>query len=303
MTTDAAPIGLLGLGLMGRPVALSLARAGYDVLAWNRRPVQLAPTDPSETSSAGGVRTSGSVAEAGRTCPMVLSLLPDLPQLEPLLDAEPDGSQGGLLGAGSVVRTLVVMSTCSPTGVADLAQRLAPRGIEVADAPVSGGVSGAEAGTLSIMVGATPPTYAVIEPVLRAAGTLVRRFGEVGSGSLVKACNQLVVAGTITSLAEAVVLAERHGLDRALVLDTLSGGLAGSRVLDQKRDALATDDFTPSGPARYLLKDLGFAGQALGDGQLPLISAITGVFERLVDQGYGDLDIASVLDVLRAWDT
>jgi 2-hydroxy-3-oxopropionate reductase len=293
-TTDASPIGLLGLGLMGRPVAVSLAQAGYDVLAWNRRPVG--------DSSAGGVRTCDSVAEVGRQCRIVLSLLPDLPQLEPLLEAEPDGTPGGLLADGSEVQVLVVMSTCSPAGVADLARRLAREGIRVADAPMSGGVAGAEAATLSIMVGASPETYAEIEPVLSAAGTLVRRFGDVGAGSLVKACNQLVVAGTLTSLAEALVLAERHGLDRALVLDTMAGGLAGSAVLDQKREALATDDFAPSGPARYLLKDLRFAGEGVGEPGLPLLPVLTGVFGRLVERGMGDLDTAAVLDVLRTWD-
>ena len=282
---EHTPVGVLGLGLMGRPVAASIARAGTAVFAWNRSPAQ-----PPE-----GVTLVGSVAELGRRCPTALVLLPDLPQLVPLL--------AGLLGPGPVVRTLVVMSTCSPVAVRELAESLAGLGVDVVDAPMSGGVIGAERATLSIMVGGPHEAVERVRPALASAGSTVTRLGDVGAGSLAKACNQMVVAATLTALAEAMVLAEREGLDRDAVLGVLAGGLAASEVLNQKRQALATDDFTPSGPARYLLKDLGFAidvASASG-GALPLMQALRGVFEALVEQGLGDLDAAAVLQTVRQW--
>lgn len=289
------PVGVLGLGLMGRPVAASIARAGIPVFAWNRS--RIGPID--------GVTLVDSVAELGRRCPTVLSLLPDLPQLGPLLGPPVAGAErpvpAGLLGAGHRVRTLVVMSTCSPVAVRELAATLAGLGVDVVDAPMSGGVLGAERATLSIMVGGPREAVERVRPVLAAAGSTVTRLGDVGAGSLAKACNQMVVAATLTALAEAMILAEREGLPRDAVLEVLAGGLAASEVLNQKRHALSTDDFTPSGPARYLLKDLGFASDvaAASGGPLPVLQALRGVFDALVAQGLGDLDAAAVLQTVR----
>ncbi|MGV1008135.1 MAG: NAD(P)-dependent oxidoreductase [Dermatophilaceae bacterium] len=294
---DHEPVGVIGLGLMGRPVAASIARAGLAVFAWNRSPVT--PPD--------GVALVDSVTELGRRCPTVLVVLPDLPQLAPLLGTQVAGvdrpAPTGLLSAGHRVHTLVVMSTCSPVAVRELAAALAPRGVDVLDAPMSGGVLGAQQATLSIMVGGAAEALERVRPVLDAAASTVTRLGEVGAGSIAKACNQLVVAATLTALAEAMVLAEREGLDRDTVLGVLSGGLAASEVLRQKRHALASDDFTPSGPARYLLKDLGFASDvaSVGGGPLPVLGALHTVFEALVAQGLGDLDAAAVLQTVRQW--
>ena len=286
------PVGVIGLGLMGRPIAVNLAAAGRDVLAWNRRDVGLSPTE-TRPDGGGSLRAVKDLGELGRACPVVLSLLPDLPPLEALLPE--------LLGEGSRVRTLVVMSTVSPVRVAELATDLAERGVTVLDAPMSGGVAGAEAGTLSIMIGGPSAAVAELDPLFHAIGTTVVRLGDVGAGSLAKACNQMVVAGTLTALAEAMVLAERSGLDRAAVLGILGGGLAASEVLTQKKHALATDDFTPSGPARYLLKDLTFARDAAAarDTSLPQLDVLRSLFDTLVADGEGDADSAVVLDTLR----
>ncbi len=286
------PVGVIGLGLMGRPIAINLAAAGHDVLAWNRRDVALSQAQ-TRPGSGGSIRTAADVGELGRACPVVLSLLPDLPPLEALLPE--------LLGAGSRVATLVVMSTVSPVRVAELAADLAAQGVTVLDAPMSGGVAGAQAATLSIMIGGPSAIVAELDPLFHHIGTTVVRLGDVGAGSLAKACNQMVVAGTLTALAEAMVLAERSGLDRAAVLDILHGGLAASQVLTQKRHALAADDFTPSGPARYLLKDLTFAHDAAAalDTALPQLDVLRGLFDTLVADGEGDADSAVVLDTLR----
>lgn len=296
VTTDVndapEPVGVLGLGLMGRPIAVNLAAAGYDVRATNLLPVEF-PAEQADPPGAGSIRVVEDAAAVGRACPVVFSLLPDLPPLEGLLPL--------LLGPESQVRTLVVMSTVSPVRVAEFAAQLATRGVDVVDAPMSGGVAGAEAGTLSLMVGATQDAADRVWPLLHVLGTTVLRLGDVGAGSLAKACNQMVVAGTLVALAEAMVLAERSGLDRGAVLDILAGGLANSEVLRQKRDALSTDDFTPSGPARFLVKDLTFAqeaGASTGT-RLPQVEVLRELFVRLVDDGEGDRDSAVVLDTLR----
>ena len=292
MSDALGPVGVIGLGLMGRPIAVNLAAAGHDVLAWNRRDVGLSPTE-TRPDGGGSLRVVEDLGELGRACPVVLSLLPDLPPLEALLPE--------LLGEGSQVRTLVVMSTVSPVRVAALAADLAERGVTVLDAPMSGGVAGAEAGTLSIMIGGPSAAVAELDLLFHAIGTTVVRLGDVGAGSLAKACNQMVVAGTLTALAEAMVLAERSGLDRSAVLDILGAGLAASEVLTQKKRALATDDFTPSGPARYLLKDLTFARDAAAarDTALPQLDVLRSLFDTLVTDGEGDADSAVVLDTLR----
>lgn len=290
--TNPGPVGVIGLGNMGRPVAVNLAAAGVRVLAWNRRDSGLSETER-DPAGPGTLTLVGDLAELARECAVVLCLLPDLPMLAPLLPE--------LTGAESALEVLVVMGTVSPVGVAQLAADLAPGGIEVVDAPMSGGVRGAQQATMSILVGGSDEAVARVRPVLEAVGGTVTRLGPVGSGSLAKACNQLVVAGTLAALSEAMILAERGGLDRSAVLDLLGAGMAASEVLEQKRDALARDDFTPTGAARYMLKDLGFAraaAQAQGS-RLPQLDTLAAVFERLVADGLGDRDVAVVLEALR----
>ncbi len=291
MTVAPKTVGFLGLGGMGLPMATNLARAGFDVVAWNRSRPAL------KTAGAAGCRMAADPAEVAATAPVVVTMLPDLPQVEALLQA-PDG----LLAPGErAMDTLVVMGTVSPVRVRALAEELTARGVTVVDAPVSGGVTGAVQGTLSIMAGADPAAYDRVLPYLKAMGGTVRRMGGVGAGSLTKACNQLVVAGTLVSLAEAVLLAEGGGLDTEALLDVLAGGLARSEVLAQKHHHLAKSDFTPSGPARYLLKDLGFVLDSADDEQvsLPLADTVTHLYAAVEAQGLGDYDNSVVLELLR----
>ncbi|MFJ8467526.1 NAD(P)-dependent oxidoreductase [Streptomyces swartbergensis] len=291
MTVAPKTVGFLGLGAMGLPMAANLARTGFDVIAWNRSRPAL------ETAGAAGCRTAADPAEVAAAAPVVITMLPDLPQVEALLQA-----QDGLLAPGErAMDTLVVMGTVSPVRVRALADELTARGVTVVDAPVSGGVDRAVQGTLSIMAGAGPAAYDRVLPYLTAMGGTVRRMGDIGAGSLTKACNQLVVAGTLVSLAEAVLLAERGGLDTEALLDVLAGGLARSEVLAQKRHHLATSDFTPSGPARYLLKDLGFVRDSAADEQvsLPLADTVTRLYAAVESQGLGGWDNSVVLELLR----
>lgn len=291
MTVAPETVGFLGLGAMGLPMAANLARAGFDVIVWNRSRPAL------ETAGAAGCRTAADPAEVAAVASVVITMLPDLPQVEALLQAE----DGLLAPPERAMDTLVVMGTVSPVRVRILADDLTPRGVTVVDAPVSGGVTGAAQGTLSVMTGAEPAAYERVLPYLTAMGGTVRRMGGVGAGSLTKACNQLVVAGTLVSLAEAVLLAERGGLDTEALLDVLAGGLARSEVLAQKHHHLAESDFTPSGPARYLLKDLGFVQDSAADERvsLPLADTVTRLYAAVESQGLGDYDNSVVLQLLR----
>ncbi|WP_188192660.1 NAD(P)-dependent oxidoreductase [Nonomuraea sp. SYSU D8015] len=290
MTPVRETVGFVGLGAMGLPMAANLARNGCDVLAWNRaRP-------PLEAAASAGCRTAARPAQVSAAAPVVITMLPDLPQVAEVLDG-PDG----LLSGSPVMDTLLVMGTVSPSGVRALAERLRPYGVTVIDAPVSGGVTGARDATLSIMAGGPVDAVARVRPYLETMGSTVRRMGDIGAGSLAKACNQLVVAGTLVALAEAVLLAERGGLDPAELLDVLAGGLASSEVLTQKRHNLSTGDFTPSGQARYLRKDLGFVLESAAGARtaLPLSTAVARLYEAIDAEGLGHLDNSVVLDILR----
>jgi 3-hydroxyisobutyrate dehydrogenase-like beta-hydroxyacid dehydrogenase len=287
---SGVPVGFVGLGTMGLPMAGNLARAGFDVLAWNRT------ASVAERARARGCRTAGSPAEVAAAAPTVLAMLPDLPEVREVL-----GGPRGLLAPGSVLDTLVLMGTASPAGVERLSLELASRGVAVVDAPVSGGEQGACAAALSIMVGGEPAVVERVRPYLEAMGSLVRHLGPVGTGSLAKACNQLVIAGTLAALAEGVLLGERGGLAPDDLLEVLGAGLAASEVLAQKRRHLASGDFAGSGLVRYIVKDLGFALEraAAEHVALPVTEVVARLYTAVADQGLGELDNSVVLDMLR----
>ena len=257
------------------------------VSVYGRTPAKLAGL---VAAGATAVPTPRALAEASE---VVLVVLPDLPQLEELLDG-PDG-----LLAGIAQRTvLVVSSTVSPAGIRALADRLDEGTgglLRIVDAPVSGGEDGATAGTLSIMVGGDPEDCAIALPVLATMGTPVR-LGPLGAGQTAKACNQMIVAATMLALGEAAVIAERSGLDLAALFELLGGGYAGSRMLESRKRRLVEKDHSPSGAARFMLKDLGFAAAAAEatattTRQLPALRA---AFAELVERGHGDQDISVV---------
>ncbi|WCM55085.1 NAD(P)-dependent oxidoreductase [Microbacterium sp. EF45047] len=226
---------------------------------------------------------------AGRV-DVLLSMLPDLPQLESLLH----GDDGLLAGAGDLL--ILVGSTSSAPEVRALDQRLralTDDRVRLVDCPVSGGEDGAESGALSIMLGGDDEDVAVAAGVLAPCGTAVH-LGPLGAGEVAKACNQLVVSATILALGEATVLAERSGLDLDRMWGLLSGGYAGSRLLDSRREKLVAGDDSPSGVARYMVKDLRFAADiAASTGtSAVMLPALRAAFDDLVAAGLGDRDIA-----------
>ncbi|MCB0890747.1 MAG: NAD(P)-dependent oxidoreductase [Propionibacteriaceae bacterium] len=271
---------VLGLGNMGLPVAINLARAGHDVTGANIAPVPAA--------SEAGVAVSTDATEALRDREVVFCLLPDLPYLEPMLPALLDG------GAAD----LVVMSTISPSAVRGLAERLDGQ-VNVMDACMSGGVAKAEDGSMSIMCGADEAMFERVRPLLDVIGGTVELMGPVGAGAVTKACNQMVVAGTLVALAEATLVAKDNGLDAHHVLQVLGAGLAASELLDQKAAKLADEDFSPSGPAKFLVKDLTFATDSAGGRDLPSLQVSLDLFTGLTEAGLGDDDNSVVLQYLR----
>jgi 2-hydroxy-3-oxopropionate reductase len=287
--TGQEPVGFVGLGVMGRPMARNLLRAGQRVVVWNRSP------GPAAELAAAGATVARTPAELASAAPVVLTMLPDLPQVEEVLQRD-DGLLAGM-GTGSL---LVVMGTVSPVGVRELGARLEPDGVSLVDAPVSGGDVGAEQATLSIMVGGRPQDVARVRPLLEAMGTTVDHLGPLGAGQLAKACNQIVVAATLTALSEALVLARKGGLDAQRVFAVLGGGLAASRLLEVKGPKLLGGDFRPGGAAAFQHKDLGFAlAAARAEGvALPLTALVDQLYGAAVWSGLGDDDHSVVVRVI-----
>jgi 3-hydroxyisobutyrate dehydrogenase-like beta-hydroxyacid dehydrogenase len=284
---SAPNVSLLGLGRMGEPIARRLLTALGSLTVWNRTSAKAAAL------SQAGARVAAIPAEAA--APVTLSVLTDLVNVEEALAGE-DGLIAGWAAAGIERPVLVVHGTVSPVGVATLAQRLAAAGIDIVDAPLSGGVAGAESGALSVMVGGTDDAVSRAWPVLSLVGSTVRHLGPSGAGETAKACNQVVVAATVTALAEALVLADANGIDRRQLLELLGGGLADSEVLRQKRNRWLNGDFHGGGSAVNQLKDLQFIAEtASARGlTLPVAATLRTVFEQAVADGDGELDHSSV---------
>jgi 2-hydroxy-3-oxopropionate reductase len=226
---------------------------------------------------------------------ITLSVLTDLVHVEGVLAGE-NGLIAGWVAAGIPRPILVVHGTVSPVGIAALAKRLADASIDVVDAPLSGGVAGAESGALSVMVGGADDAVDRAWPVLSLIGSTVRHLGSSGAGETAKACNQVVVAATVTALAEALVLADASGIDRTQLLELLGGGLADSEVLRQKRNRWLSGDFHGGGSAVNQLKDLQFVAEtASARGlTLPVAATLRTVFEQAVADGDGELDHSGV---------
>ncbi|WP_251040367.1 NAD(P)-dependent oxidoreductase [Arthrobacter sp. ISL-72] len=281
--------GFVGLGLMGGHMAANLLKAGWKVTGWNRSETAL------DHFTARGGERAASVA-ALRDEPVIIFMLPDLSYIEE--------AAAGLLAAWAEQppqpgAAVVVMSSVSPAAVRDFGARVSDvsgGNTVVVDAPVSGGTKGARDGTLAIMAGAEEGDFQRLLPLFNAMGGTVRRLGRLGSGSLAKACNQLIVGTTTAALAEAAELAERSGMEVAALYEVLSGGLAGSRVLDIVGPRLAAKDYEPTGPAEFMHKDLSFVleSAATVHAAVPMAAAGVELYAELKRQGLGDMDLAAV---------
>ena len=285
MTTVA----FIGLGIMGGPMAGNLVGAGFDVIGYNRSP------EPIQRLAQQGGRGAGSLAEAVRDADVVVTMVPDSPDVEAVTIGE-DGFYG-LVKPGTLH---VDMSSIRPDVAKRVAEAGRERGIRVLDAPVSGGEQGAIEGTLSIMVGGSPEDFADGRPVLEAVGKTVVHVGPAGSGQTVKAANQLIVAGTIELVAEAIVFLEAYGVDTEAAVRVLAGGLAGNAILDRKAAAMLRRDFRPGFRIELHHKDLGIVTSAAREAGvvIPLGAVVAQLVASLEAQGDGALDHSALLKLV-----
>ena len=279
-------IAFIGLGIMGSPMSVHLAKAGYDVVGYNLSPDRYGPL-----VEAGG-RGCDSIAEAVKAADVVAGMVPDSPDVQAVLLGE-DG-----VFANAQPGTLVIdFSSIRPDVTAELAQEASATGFRLLDAPVSGGVAGARNAALSIMVGGAAEDFAEAKPILDTVGSTVVHVGGNGAGQTVKAANQLIVAANIEALAEAVVFLRAYGVDLDAALAVLGGGLAGSKVLDQKRDNMLTDSFEPGFRIDLHHKDMGIVGSAAREAGvvLPLGNLVATLMASARANGDGGLDHSGLL--------
>lgn len=282
-------IGFIGLGIMGKPMTRNLLKAGYAPVVFSRSP---GPAD--ELVSEGAIRAA-SPREVAAACNILITILPDTPDVEAVLL----GANGVLEGAHDDL-LLIDMSTISPVATRKIAQRAAAKNVRMLDAPVSGGDKGAIAGTLSIMVGGEAVDFEHAYPVFEAMGKTITHCGPVGAGQIVKACNQVVVALVIEAVSEALVLGSKAGVDPGIILKVLSGGLAQSRVMDLRGPTMAEHDFTPGFKSKLHLKDLRIILETARefDVALPVTRVVEKMFVDLVEGGKGELDHSALLTVV-----
>ncbi|WP_232663414.1 2-hydroxy-3-oxopropionate reductase [Pseudonocardia sp. TRM90224] len=279
-------IAFIGLGIMGAPMAGHLVDAGHDVVGYNRSRAAV------EKLAERGGRAADSVTDAVRAADVVITMVPDSPDVEDVA-LGPDG-----IYANAKPGTLHIdCSTIRP----DVARRIAEAGdgvgVRVVDAPVSGGEAGAVEGTLSIMVGGADDDVAAARPYLEVVGKTVVHVGPAGAGQTVKAANQLIVAGNIQLLAEALIFLEAHGVDTESATEVLGGGLAGSTVLQRKAAGMRAREFAPGFRIDLHHKDLGIVTAAAREAgvAIPLGAHVAQLLGALRAQGHGDLDHSALL--------
>ena len=279
-------IAVIGLGVMGGPMAANLVKAGYDVVGYNRSPEKV-----NVLVSEGG-RGAASVAEAVKDAQVVLTVLPDSPDVEKVV-----GGDDGVLTHAAPGTLWIDSSTIEPKVAVRLAQTAAERGIRAVDAPVSGGEAGAREASLSIMVGGDAVDVMEARPALEAVGSTIVHVGPSGSGQTVKAANQLIVAGTIELVAEALVFLEAYGVDTEAAVKVLAGGLAGNRILDRKAGSMIAREFTPGFRVDLHHKDLGIVTSAAREvgAVIPLGAAVAQLMGALRARGHGSLDHSALL--------
>ncbi|GAB2736005.1 NAD(P)-dependent oxidoreductase [Amycolatopsis magusensis] len=276
--SEQRTVAVIGLGIMGGPMAANLVRAGHDVIGYNRSREKV------DALVAQGGRGAGSVAEAVTGADVVLTMLPDSPDVE--------GVAGDLLANARPGALWIDASTIRPDVAARLNGAATERGIRMVDAPVSGGEAGAVEGSLSIMVGGTAEDVEAARPVLDAVGSTIVHVGPAGSGQTVKAANQLIVAGTIQLVAEALVFLDAHGVDAEAAVEVLAGGLAGNRILDRKAAGMIAGDYTPGFRVDLHHKDLGIVTSAAREAgvAIPLGAVVAQLMGALRARGHGSLD-------------
>lgn len=282
-------VAFIGTGIMGKPMVRNLLRAGYPVQVWNRSRAKAAEL------AADGANVFETPAQAAAGAEVLICMLSDGPTCDRILFGE--GEATSALAKGALV---IVMSSIPVDTAVEQARLCAAQSLYYLDAPVSGGERGAREASLAIMVGGDAESFDQGRDVLAALGRPVN-VGPTGTGQLSKLVNQLIVASTIATVAEGLLLAERGGADPEKVHEALLGGFVDSPIWRQHGRRMLDNDFTPGGPAKWQLKDTHTAlaqAQVLGL-KLPVASLVDGLFQAMVDAGDGELDHAGLIRQLR----
>jgi 2-hydroxy-3-oxopropionate reductase len=291
-----AAIGFVGLGIMGRPMLRNLLKAGHTVIAYGRTPATL------DSVVADGAQRASSNADVGARAEIIITMLPDGPEVEEVVL----GADGILSGAksGSLIPCpmIIDMSSISPLVSQKIAAACDAKGIDFLDAPVSGGEPKAIDGTLAIMVGGKPEVFAKAEPILKCLGSSVTLTGPVGAGNITKLANQIMVACNIAAMGEALTLATRCGLNPEVVVNAVKGGLAGSAVLNAKGPMLIARNFKPGFKINLHQKDLRNALQTAEANHvcLPLTAQVQQMLSSLIANSKGDLDHSAIATFVEA---
>lgn len=285
----AQTIGLIGLGIMGKPMAKNLLKAGHALVVHDL--VRSAVDEVVKAGAKAGTSSRDVTAQSD----IVITMLPNSPEVEVVAlgkDGIIEAARAGLIYAD--------MSTISPIVSQKVGKALAPKGVRMLDAPVSGGEKGAIDGTLSIMVGGDKAVFDTVLPIFQAVGKTITLLGPLGFGGFTKLANQIIVAVNLTALAEALTLAKKAGLDRELTLTALAGGLAGSKCLDQKRPNYLSGTYNPGFKIDLHFKDLGLimeSARTLGV-PLPTTAVVQELFNAMRVKGRGGLDHSSIITLL-----
>jgi 2-hydroxy-3-oxopropionate reductase len=282
-------IGFIGLGIMGRPMALNLLRAGHSLVVHNRTRAK------EEELVSAGASAADSPREVASQCDVLITMLPDSPDVEQVYLGE-----DGVIAGAQAGQLLIDMSSIAPAVAQAVSEAAREVGAEALDAPVSGGDVGARDGTLSIMVGGSDDAFKRAEPLFDVLGKTVVHMGEAGAGQTAKACNQILVAVTIEAVSEALVLASKAGVDPDRLIEVLSGGLAGNKVMEVRRRNFLSHDFTPGFKLELHHKDLGIAlrtARELGV-YVPTTALVDQMLAALKANGDGGLDHSALLKVI-----
>ncbi|HEX2825587.1 MAG TPA: NAD(P)-dependent oxidoreductase [Burkholderiales bacterium] len=284
-------LGFIGLGVMGRPMALHLMKHGHEMAVYARRAASAEPLIKA------GARAFATPRDVAQNAEVIFTMVTTSSDVEAVA-LGPDGIAAGAR-AGSI---LVDMETISPAVARSVGQRLAEKGIDMLDAPVSGGPAGAEGATLSIMVGGKPHVFEKVKPLFECLGKTIVHVGDSGAGQTTKACNQLALLVAAQGVAEALSLARATGIDPGKVREVMMGGVAASRVLDLFGKRMVERDFAAGIEARLYHKDLDIVlGLAHGLGQAaPAGAVVMQHINAMMGRGDGGRDLSAIIEVIEA---
>ncbi|HTG11573.1 MAG TPA: 2-hydroxy-3-oxopropionate reductase [Candidatus Eisenbacteria bacterium] len=285
----AQVVGFIGLGIMGRPMAKNLLKAGYPLVVHSRS------QGPVQELVGAGAKSASSPKDVAAQSDVIITMLPNSPDVE-LVALGKDGLIEGVKRG----QLFADMSTISPLVSQKVGKALAAKGVRMLDAPVSGGEKGAIDAALSIMVGGEKADFDAALPIFQALGKTITHLGPLGAGGFTKLANQIIVAVNLTALGEALTLARKAGLDRELTLKALGGGLAGSKCLEQKTPNYVSGSYKPGFKIDLHFKDLGLimeSSRALGV-PLPCTAVVQELFNAMRVKGKGGLDHSGVITLL-----